>query len=375
MAGIYIHIPFCKQACHYCNFHFSTSLKYKEELLAAIHKEIAIQKGFLDNAPIETIYLGGGTPSLLNQNELNALFEQIHHFHQVASNAEITIEANPDDLTTAYLNELQQTPINRLSIGIQSFSDKDLKFMNRAHNASEAQNCIQKAQAAGFENLTVDLIYGSPTTSQAQWEQNLEQVISLNVPHLSSYCLTVEPQTALAHLVKVGKAKPVDDAHAAQQFEYLQKTTEAAGFIHYEISNFAQPDCYARHNSNYWKGVPYLGLGPSAHSFNGENRQANVAHNVHYIKALTNNELDVQVEVLTPAQRYNEYVLTGLRTIWGCDLARLQAFGSDFEQHFLKNSAIFLRENKMQVQKQTYSLTKTGKLFADHIAMELFWEE
>ncbi len=375
MAGIYLHIPFCKQACHYCNFHFSTSLKHKTDLLAAIHKEIALQHDYLSNVPVSTVYLGGGTPSLLDASELNALFDQISHYHSISSDAEITLEANPDDLTLDYLKALRKTPINRLSIGIQSFSEEDLRFMNRAHSAKEAAVCIQNAQAVGFENLTVDLIYGSPTTSHKQWATNLQKVLDFQVPHLSCYCLTVEPQTALAHFVKAGKAKAVDDTHAAQQFEYLQKTTEGAGFIHYEISNFAQPNCYAQHNSNYWKGVPYLGLGPSAHSFNAKSRQWNVAHNAQYIKALQTNELAFEEEILSPAQGYNEYVLTGLRTIWGCDLAHIRSIDTRFEAHFLKQSQSFLTTDKMQVQNDNYSLTKTGKLFADNIAMELFWEE
>lgn len=375
MAGIYLHIPFCKQACHYCNFHFSTSLKYKADLLHALHKEIELQKNYLQNASIETIYLGGGTPSLLSSEELNAIFEQIHRFHSVDEHAEITLEANPDDITTTYLKSLQNTPVNRLSIGIQSFSDEDLRFMNRAHNAEEAQFCIQKAQDAGFENLTIDLIYGSPSTSDAQWQTNLEHVIELDVPHLSCYCLTVEPKTALEHFVKVGKAQPVDEAQAARQFEQLQAISKQAGYVHYEISNFAKPNHYARHNSNYWKGVPYLGLGPSAHSFNGESRQWNVANNAQYIKGLGQEELAFELEQLTPAQRYNEYILTGLRTIWGCDLEKIRAFGGKFETHFLKHAKPFLETANMQVQAQNYSLTEAGKLLADHIAMELFWEE
>ncbi|MEM8528095.1 MAG: radical SAM family heme chaperone HemW [Bacteroidota bacterium] len=375
MAGLYIHIPFCKQACHYCNFHFSTSLKYKSEMVNAICQEIELQKDYLQGAPLETIYFGGGTPSLLSQAELEQIFERINRFHSVVEQPEITLEANPDDLSRTKLQELAASPINRLSIGIQSFAEADLQAMNRAHNAEEAKNCILWAKEMGFENLTIDLIYGSPTTSDAIWEKNLEQAIAFDIPHISSYCLTVEPQTALDYFVRVGKAQPIDEAQANRQFEFLIQYLQCNGFVHYEISNFAKPNSFACHNSNYWKGVPYLGIGPSAHSFNGESRQWNIAHNAKYLKALQEDGIAFEQEILTSEQRYNEYVMTGLRTIWGCDLKEIRSFGAAYETHFLKAIHPFLADEKVLRNGENYVLSTSGKHLADGIAMELFFEE
>jgi len=374
MAGIYIHIPFCKQACHYCNFHFSTSLKYKGDLLQALMQELELQRNYLPTPKLETIYLGGGTPSLLTGDELQQLFDTIHQFYEIETDAEITLEANPDDLTDTKIQEFRTTPINRFSIGIQSFAEADLLFMNRAHNAQEALHCIQKVQDAGFDNLTVDLIYGTPTLSDEQWQQNIQQVIDLQVPHLSCYALTVEEKTALAHFVKIGKAPPVDEEQAARQFEQLMQKLQAHGYEHYEISNFAKPDRYARHNSNYWKGVPYLGIGPSAHSYDGKSRQWNVANNASYIKALQKNNVPFEREELTPEQQYDEYVMTALRTIWGVNLEKVRHFGPRFERYFLKNVQHFLLAGQVERQGDTFRLTEKGKLLADGIAMELFFE-
>lgn len=375
MAGIYLHIPFCKQACHYCNFHFSTSLKYKTEMVEAILMEIDLQKAYLNGATIQTIYFGGGTPSLLSAQEINQIFDKINSTFSIAPEAEITLEANPDDLTLEKLEAFQQTPINRLSIGIQSFSEADLKYMNRAHNAQEASACLENALSMGFENLTIDLIYGTPTTSHAQWEHNLEMIFKHKIPHISCYCLTVEPNTALAHFVKNGKAKPVDEEHAAIQFETLINAMEAEGYEHYEISNFAKPGLYSKHNSNYWKGVKYLGLGPSAHSFNGESRQWNVANNAHYIKGVAARTLNFEKEILSTAQQYNEYIMTSMRTIWGCDLRKIKNWGADFENYFLKNVNPFLENETVLKEDHHFYLSKKGKLLADNIAMSLFWEK
>ena len=372
MSGIYIHIPFCKQACHYCNFHFSTSLKYKSEMVAAILQEIDLQKNYLPDKKLETIYLGGGTPSLLNQQDLGLFFEKINQIYEVADDAEITLEANPDDLTLNQLRMLKTTPINRLSIGVQSFSEEDLKFMNRAHNAAEAKSCIQNAQEIGFDNLTVDLIYGSPTTSDAQWESNVRQLIDFQIPHLSCYCLTVEPKTALGHFVKKGKVQPVDEEQSAQQFEVLMQMMQANGYDHYEISNFATPQHYARHNSNYWLGKSYLGVGPSAHSFDGKTRQWNVANNARYLRALNANQLNFEKEILSPEQQYNEYVMTALRTMWGADLEKIKTFGEHFLHHFSQKTDFFIQNKTMERKGRFFILTKKGKLLADNIAMELF---
>ena len=381
MSGIYIHIPFCKQACHYCNFHFSTSMKYKSEIINAILKEIELQKNYLANKNIKTIYFGGGTPSLLNERELNLFFEKINQLFHIEKDAEITLEANPDDLTLEKLRQLKSTPINRLSIGVQSFAEIDLKSMNRAHNVKEAESCIQNAQSLGFNNLTVDLIYGSPSTSNEQWRRNVQKLFDFEIPHLSCYCLTIEPGTALDHFVKRGKAQPVDYEKSAHQFDVLMQMMESNDYHHYEISNFAKPGNYARHNSNYWSGVSYLGVGPSAHSFNGKSRQWNIANNALYLKAIDFDKNNInekgsrfEVEILSLKQQYNEYIMTALRTMWGCNLGKIRTWGDDFEKYFLKSSEVFLKNGTLKQDRGSFVLTKKGKLLADNIAMELFFE-
>ena len=344
-------------------------------MVSAILKELELQKDFLGGQMVETIYFGGGTPSLLNEAELNAIFEKIYQLHPVAKDAEITLEANPDDLSIRKLKVLKTSPINRLSIGVQSFFNSDLNFMNRAHNAREAHSCIENAHRFGFKNLTVDLIYGTPTMSNDQWIQNIEIALQFNIPHLSCYCLTVEPKTALHHFVKTKKVPPVDENQASKQFEILTKMAAENEYTHYEISNFALEGWFSKHNSSYWKGKKYLGIGPSAHSFDGQNRQWNIAHNLKYIKALASEKIPFEKEILTATQRYNEYIMTGLRTTWGVDLKKIQQFGKQFETHFLKNVYLYL-ENRTVVKKEgNYTLSREGKLLADRIAMELFFED
>lgn len=339
-----------------------------------MYRELHAQRDYLKGATIDTIYFGGGTPSLLEASELNKLIKTIEALHPVSANPEITLEANPDDLIkTGKLKALSHTPINRLSIGIQSFGDADLKYMNRAHNGAEAFTCIEAAQQHGFNNLTIDLIYGSPTTSDEQWAENIQQTLDYNIPHVACYCLTVEEKTALHRAIKKGKSKPVDEEQAARQFDYLVQTLTAAGYDHYEISNFGKPGWYARHNSNYWKGVPYLGIGPSAHSFDGSSRQWNVANNKKYMQGIAKNELAMEVEYLTDAQRYNEYVMTGLRTIWGVELQRVQGFGPQYAMHFINQIAPFIGEGKVEMANNCFRLTNTGKFLADGIASEVFW--
>lgn len=383
MPGIYLHIPFCKQACHYCNFHFSTSLRYKEEMVGAMLRELELRSEYLDNKNITSIYFGGGTPSLLTDKELTQIFDKIYRLFNIEYDAEITLEANPDDLTKEKLQSLYQSPVNRLSIGIQSFAEDDLKFMNRAHNATEARACIENALDAGFENLTVDLIYGSPTTSDVQWRANIQTIIDYNIPHISCYALTVEPKTALGHFVAKGKVPDVDEEQAARQFEILIQMLRANGYKHYEISNFAKPGWYARHNSSYWSGEPYLGIGPSAHSFDGKcTRQWNVANNAKYMQLLHPPHLGgvahvnglFEQETLSSAQRYNEYIMTSLRTIWGAKLQKIRDFGTEFEAYFLKNIQRFMHLNYIMIKENAYVLTDEGKLLADFIAAELFWE-
>ncbi len=350
-------------------------MRQKEALLLAILTELDVQKEYLSNAPIETIYFGGGTPSVLSIKELDTVFEKINAHFTLVENPEITFETNPDDLSLDYLQDLKNhTPINRLSIGIQSFSEADLLFMNRAHNAIEARACIEYAQDVGFDNLTVDLIYGAPSTSHEQWLQNLKIVFDYDIPHISCYALTVEEGTALHKHIQKGITKPVEEEKSAQQFEVLMREMAHSNYIHYEISNFAQPNSFARHNSNYWHGIPYLGIGPSAHSFNGTSRQWNIANNAHYIKSLNDNILPFEKEDLTPTQRYNEYVMTSLRTIWGCDPAHIhKQFGKQYLTHFNTHIVQYVHNETVETDGKKYFLTTAGKLFADKIAMELFF--
>ncbi len=375
MAGIYIHIPFCKQACHYCNFHFSTSLKYKNELVDALLQEIKLRKDYLPTKEVETIYFGGGTPSLLSADEIQRIFDQLNRFYSITNDTEVTLEANPDDLLPAKIEALRQTPVNRFSIGIQSFDAEDLRFMNRAHNVEQAENCIGLAQEAGFENLTIDLIYGAPTTSHETWQRNLQKAIDFGVPHISAYCLTVEPKTALAHFVETGKAAAVDEEKAAQQFEILVETLTQSDFVHYEISNFGKIGWESKHNSSYWRGKPYLGLGPSAHSFDGKRtRQWNLAHNAQYIKAIGQGKLPSEKEVLSNSERFNEYLMTSLRTIWGCDLERVKReFGGELYGHLLEEMRLFLRKGILERKGQVLVLTQKGKFLADGVISELMW--
>ncbi|MGB4773635.1 MAG: radical SAM family heme chaperone HemW [Daejeonella sp.] len=373
MAGIYIHIPFCKKACHYCDFHFSTSPQYKKDMLSALRAEILLQKSYLGNELIETIYFGGGTPSLLAADELQMLIGEISQNYDVSPVAEITLEANPDDLNPQKVKELRGTAINRFSIGIQSFFEEDLKWMNRAHNSKEAESSVKRVQDAGFENITIDLIYGYPLLTNEKWLANIEQVIELEVPHISSYSITVEPATALASFINKGKQQPMNESKSAEQFLALMSHLQDAGFEHYEISNFAKPGQYSRHNSNYWKGISYLGIGPSAHSFDGGTRQWNVANNAAYIESISRKIIPAEVEILTIPNRINEYIMTSIRTIWGMDIKRISKdFGPGYAEKITLQSQQFLEKNWMVNNDQLITLTTKGKLFADHIASELF---
>lgn len=372
MAGIYIHIPFCKQACHYCDFHFSTSSKYQTEMVQAICKELVLRKQELTPA-LQSIYFGGGTPSILTLHQLNFILETIHKHYDCSSIQEITLEANPDDLNLAYLTSLRQTKINRLSIGIQSFFDNDLQWMNRSHSASQAKQCILQAQDLGFNNLSIDLIYGSPTTTQHQWEQNLQIYQSLQLSHLSAYCLTVEQNTALHHHIKQNKSKPVSEEQGQSQFETLIQFAQEHHMQHYEISNFCKSSQFAVHNTNYWFNKPYLGIGPSAHSYNGKQRQWNIRNNIQYIKAIEANTIPAEIEELTISNKINEYVLTRLRTMWGINQEEFcELFGDVYWQQIYKDIKKELLKGNIIQQNQTYTLTQEGKFFADHIASHCF---
>lgn len=380
---LYLHIPFCKQACHYCDFHFSTNLKSKADLVAAICRELELQKDYLPTRALETIYFGGGTPSLLTEAELGQIFDVIHQLYHIHPLAEITLEANPDDLTAEKLISLKPY-INRLSIGLQSFHEPYLRFMNRAHNAAESEASVKRAQDHGFDNLTIDLMYGmsekmlgiedSATTSEEHlWQRDLEMAVSLNTPHISAYNLTIEPKTVLGNWLKRGKIKPVNEELSAMHFEQMVMYLNANRYEQYEISNFARNGHYARHNSSYWKRRPYLGIGPSAHSFNGTSRQYTVTNNALYIQSLKEGELPFEMEVLTAYDQVNDYLLTSLRTIWGCDLGIIQELaGIDLRETQKKYLNAFMENGWVSIENNVLYLTSKGKLFADRIASDLF---
>lgn len=389
MASIYIHIPFCKQACHYCDFHFSTSLKKKDELLEALKNELFLRKDELDDI-IDCIYFGGGTPSLLSAEELKSIIDSVYKHYKVSNNPEITLEANPDDLVqelsvrvnssskreelvsrTAF-EDYKSIGINRLSIGIQSFFEEDLKLMNRAHNATEALTCIELAKDH-FNNISIDLIYGIPGMTDERWRQNLEIALDLDIPHISSYALTVEPNTALKRFIEKGVIKPVDDDQAKAHFDILVNTMNKAGYTNYEFSNFGKEGYMSRNNTAYWTGKSYLGIGPSAHSFDGTQRSWNINNNSKYIKSLQQNEIPNEVEILSTTDRYNEYVMTGLRTIWGVSIKKVETdFGKNYKDYLLKQAETFIADHLLFLDGDTLVVTKKGKFLSDGIASELF---
>ena len=372
MAGIYLHIPFCKQACFYCDFHFSTSLKKKDELVSCLIKELEIRKDELSNEIIETIYFGGGTPSLLTIKEIEAIIMAVNLNYSVIDNPEITLEANPDDLSETKILELAESSINRLSIGVQSFFEDDLKLMNRAHNANEAKNCLSIATQY-FDNITVDLIYGIPNLSNERWRENLKTLFEFGINHISSYALTVEDKTALDSFIKQGKYPPLNEELAKTHFEILVAETQKEGFVHYEISNFGKPKFFSKHNTSYWQGKKYIGIGPSAHSFNQTHRSWNVANNTKYIKSILENVLPNEVESLSINDQFNEYIMTGLRTIWGVSLEKIENnFGEEYQKKIENNSKKFIKQDLLYIENQTLKTTEKGKFLADGLASELF---
>lgn len=373
MSGIYIHIPFCKQACHYCDFHFSTSIKKKGSLVDMLCQEILLRKNELPSDKIETIYFGGGTPSLLSSEELKQIFETIYSNFDVQEDAEITLEANPDDLTLESLEGLKTAGINRLSIGVQSFFEEDLKMMNRAHNASEALESIQLATKF-FDNISIDLIYGIPGMSKDRWKKNLEIALSLGLPHFSCYALTIEPNTVLKKMIEKGQVKPVDDEAARAHFDLLTATLKENGYIHYEFSNYGKPGYFSKNNTAYWFGKAYLGIGPSAHSYDGVNRKWNISNNTLYIKSIEKGELPLEQEELSITDRFNEYVMTRLRTMWGIDIAEIEErFGTSYKQHLLKEAIPDIENNLLVEEKGILKVTEEGKFLSDGIASNLFF--
>lgn len=386
-AGIYIHIPFCKQACHYCDFHFSTSMKKKEEMVLALAKELQLRKNEFREDPefsgVETIYFGGGTPSVLTVDEIQFLIDTVREHYVVAQNPEITLEANPDDLSEENLIAFAEIGINRLSIGIQSFFEEDLKLMNRAHDSVQAKKCLEIATRY-FDNISLDLIYGIPDPSQngeqakqmtnERWRQNIQTALSFGIPHISSYALTVEPKTALNKLIQTGKVASPNDEVAQEHFMILVEMLEANGFIHYELSNFGKENFFSRNNSAYWLGKKYIGIGPSAHSYDGDSRSWNVANNALYLKALQNDELPNEVEKLTLEDRYNEYIMTGLRTIWGVSLVRIeQEFGAQYLDYLKQQSQKFIDDGLLSITDGILKPTLKGKFLTDGIASDLFY--
>ena len=373
MSGIYIHIPFCKQACHYCDFHFSTSMQKKEEMVAALAKEIRLRKSESANEEVETIYFGGGTPSVLSTAEIDFLIQAVYDNYTVVVNPEITLEANPDDLSTERILALSKSKVNRLSIGIQSFFEDDLKMMNRAHNSEEAQRCLTEATQY-FDNISIDLIYGVPGMTNEKWRQNIDMALSFGIPHISSYALTVEPKTALKKLIQTGKIAEPNDEVAQAHFMILVDTLTANGFLHYELSNFGKENYFSKNNSAYWLGKKYIGIGPSAHSYDGVSRSWNIANNPLYLKAIEVGDLPNEVEILSQADRYNEYVMTGLRTIWGVSLLRIEAeFGQIYLDYLLKQADKFLKDALLVVENDVLRPTKKGKFLTDGIASDLFY--
>jgi oxygen-independent coproporphyrinogen-3 oxidase len=374
MAGIYIHIPFCRKACLYCDFHFSTNLDNKKKLVDVICKEIKSRKDYLENKQINSIYFGGGTPSLLSLEELEQVLSVIQADFSVNENAEVTFELNPEDAEINYLREIKKLGVNRLSIGLQSFNDEELQWMNRAHNAPQNFDCIKIAQQAGFNNISIDLIYGSKFQTPETWRKTLQTAFDLNTQHISSYNLTVESRTQLQHLIKEKKEKEVDSEMSSQLFDILIEETEKNSFNQYEISNFCKPGFMAEHNSNYWKGLPYLGVGPSAHSYNGVSRRFNVRSNAQYIQAIENDKPFYEEEILTANDKYNEYILTRLRTEWGCDMQEIKSnFGEKYAAYFLNQLEPYKQKNFISTHQNTITLTKQGKHFADGIASDLFY--
>ena len=387
--GIYIHIPFCKQACHYCDFHFSTSLKKRDDMVTALAKELQLRKDEFKSQTVETIYFGGGTPSLLTIGELHYLIETVYKNYQVSNNPEITLEANPDDLIKAskdndnivlgkeksefnIFESYKSIGINRLSIGIQSFFESDLKLMNRAHNAVEAKTCLEEATKY-FDNISLDLIYGVPGASNTQWLANIEMALSFGVPHISSYALTVEPKTALASFIEKGIIANVDDEQAHDQFHILKATLEASGFVHYELSNFGKDGYFSKNNSAYWQGKSYIGIGPSAHSFNGKQRGWNVKNNSKYINSIMSSQLPIEIENLTLTDQYNEYIMTGLRTIWGVSFDKVELdFGSTYKTYLIAQSKIFINQQLLYIDGAHLRVTKKGQFLSDGISSELF---
>lgn len=373
MAGIYIHIPFCKNKCHYCNFYSVASIKYKDAYIDALLKEIVLQKNYLGKESVKTIYFGGGTPSTLSVSEIEKILNKLYKHFSIDKNLEITLEANPENINKEYISSLKEAGINRLSIGIQSFFDDDLSYLGRQHSAKDAIKAIEAACESEIKNISIDLIYGIPTLTEKKWEQNLNRIIHFSIPHISAYALTVEEKTALHNYIEKNKCASINEDLAIKHFQVLTSLLSKHDYIHYEISNFCKKNYYSQHNSNYWKGVSYLGLGPSAHSYNQHSRQWNISHLADYIKGIEQNKVPFEKEILSENQKFNEYILTSLRTIWGCDLQYIEAvFGKEHKTHCVRIAEKLVHDELLINEKNILFLTQKGKLFADGITSSFF---
>lgn len=374
MAGLYIHVPFCQKRCLYCDFYSNTDMGYQEAYLSALIREMELRKNYLEGETLETIYLGGGTPSQLSVENLNRIFEAIYRYFPVNQDMEITLEANPDDMTPAYVAALSSLPVNRISMGVQSFDAADLKFLNRRHDREEALRAVYLCQEHNLYNISIDLIYGLPGQTPKKWQKNLDEVLRLDIPHISAYHLIYEEGTALYRLLEAGKITPVDEETSLALFTLLIENLSAAGYQHYEISNFARPGWYARHNSSYWKGKKYLGLGPSAHSYNGTEREWNVSSLPEWIKGIQTGKVALESEQLDENTCYNEYIMTHLRTMWGIDLNELsEKFGENKLKYCLNIAQTYEKRNLLLQKDGKLTLTKDGIFVSDGIMSDLLW--
>lgn len=374
MAGIYIHVPFCKTRCNYCDFYTQTNTSWKQEYVEAVCSEIILRKGYLDNDPVKTIYWGGGTPSLLDRGDLEKVFQTVSSCFNVESDVEITIEANPDDLTSEYIFDLSSLPFNRISIGIQSFDDDDLKFLNRRHTSAKAIEAVERCQQTGFKNISIDMMYGLPGQTPEKWIANLNRAVSLGIQHISAYHLIYEEGTPLYGLLQQNRISPVDEDTSVEMFSAMIDILSAAGFIHYEISNFAQEGYYSKHNSSYWLGDKYLGLGAAAHSYDGQSRSWNLSSIKDYVEGIVSKAAIIETEYLDIYTRYNDFILTGMRTMWGVDLNKLEyMFGSEMLNYCLNNIHRFINQDLVVVSDNTLKLTRKGIFVSDNIMSELMY--
>lgn len=374
MAGLYIHVPFCVKRCLYCDFYSNTEMKYKDSFVSAVIKEMELRREYLGNESLETIYFGGGTPSQLQAKDFDKIFNAIHRLFDITNCTEITLEANPDDITPEYMSALRALPFNRISMGVQSFNPEDLRFLNRRHDREQAISAVNLCKEKGMTNISIDLIYGLPGQTRQAWEANLEEAIRLDIPHLSAYHLIYEEGTALYKLLEVGKVSPIEEDLSVTLFSTLIDKLTDAGYLHYEISNFARSEHFSRHNSSYWTGKKYLGLGPSAHSYNGTKREWNKSSLPLYLKGIETGIPDIETEALNLHTRYNDYIITGLRTMWGINLNDIQTvFGKELYDYCLSQAASPIKQGALIQSGHTLTLSKTGIFISDGIMSDLLW--